>query len=206
MLPSRPSPHSRHHRRFSSSTEWDEAIDREGGDPAPGAQRFEKMAAGHYLGEIVRRAVRDVGRSSPIFQGWAGAFATPFAIDSVHLARIAGDESGDLAAAEALLQSLGVKSTLAERKVLERLAAAVARRAARMIAAALLGTLTFIDRDLAVEHTVAVDGSVYGGYPRFADMVRAGLKELTGPERASRLRLLYVKDSTAAGAAVASRF
>src|SRR5262249_31904144 len=32
---------------------WDRAIDRELGDPAPGAQRFEKMAAGGYLGEIV---------------------------------------------------------------------------------------------------------------------------------------------------------
>jgi len=69
-------------------------------------------------------------------------------------------------------------------------------------AAALLGPLAFIDPDLADEHTIAVDGSVYGGYPRFADLVRDGLRELVGVDRASRLHLSYVEDATAAGVAV----
>ena len=50
----------------------DRALDRELADPAPGAQRFEKMAAGRYLGEILRRAVVDLGRSTPWFR-WAGS-------------------------------------------------------------------------------------------------------------------------------------
>ncbi len=78
----------------------------------------------------------------------------------------------------------------------------MAQRSARLIAAAVLGTLTFIDQSLETEHTIAVDGSVYGGYPQFADMVRAGFLELAGPESAERLRLAYVKDSTALGAAI----
>ena len=43
---------------------------------------------------------------------------------------------------------------------------------------------------------------MYGGYPGFAERVRDGVRELAGAERAGRVRLAYVKDSTSAGAAV----
>ncbi len=52
------------------ATVWDDALDGELADPAPGAQRFEKMAGGHYLGEILRRIIQDLGHSSPLFR-WA---------------------------------------------------------------------------------------------------------------------------------------
>jgi len=97
---------------------------------------------------------------------------------------------------------LGVVSTPAERMAVRDLARAVGGRAARLVAAGLYGTLTFIDPDLHREHTVAVDGGVYGGYPGFAARVRDGVRELAGAERAGRVRLAYVKDSTSAGAAV----
>ena len=97
---------------------------------------------------------------------------------------------------------MGVTSALAERAALRDLARAVGRRTARLIAAGLLGTLTSIDPHLADEHAIAVDGAVYGGYPGFADLVREAFHELAGAERAERLRLAYVKDSTSAGVAV----
>jgi hexokinase len=181
---------------------WDEALDQDLTDPAPGAQRFEKMAAGHSIGEILRRAVRDVAASSSLFDWPPSAFDTAFGIDAAHLSAFAADRSRDLSDAGALLRRLGVPSAPAERRALVDLARAVAGRSARLIAAALLGTLTFIDRELRDPHTVAVDGSVYGGYPGFGDLVRDGLVELVGRDRARRVRLAYVKESTAAGAAV----
>jgi hexokinase len=70
------------------------------------------------------------------------------------------------------------------------------------VAAALLGTLRFLDADVAARHTIAVDGSLWGGYPGFEQLVRETLAELLGRERADRIEIDYVKDSTSAGAAV----
>ena len=179
-------------------TPYDAALDRELDEPPPGAQRFEKMVSGHYLGEILRRALVS-GRPQ-----WsaAPALATPFGLDSVHLSRMAADGSAGLDDVDALLRSLGVESTPAERHAVRALGAAIARRAARLVAAALLGTLRFLDARLDDRRTIAVDGSLWGGYPGFAGLVRATLAELVGPERAERVEIAFVKDSTSAGAAV----
>ena len=184
-------------------TPYDAALDRELDEPAPGAQRFEKMVSGHYLGEILRRALRDLG-SRAAREHWSApsALATPFALDSVDLSRIAADDSRGLDDVAALLRSLGVPSTAEERQEVRELGAAIARRAARLIGAALVGTLRFLDAALADRRTIAVDGSLWGGYPGFEALVRETIVELLGAERARRIEIAYVKDSTSAGAAV----
>jgi hexokinase len=184
-------------------TPYDAALDRELDEPAPGAQRFEKMVSGHYLGEILRRALRDLGTRAARDHWMApSALATPFALDSAHLSRIAADRTGGLDDVGALLRALGVPSTREERHEVRALGAAVARRAARLVGAALVGTLRFLDAELADRRTIAVDGSLWGGYPGFEALVRETLVELVGGERASRIETAYVKDSTSAGAAV----
>jgi len=97
---------------------------------------------------------------------------------------------------------MGVESSVEEREALRTLARLVVTRSARLVAAALLGTLSHMDPRLESPHRVAVDGSLYGGYPGYAGLVRRGLEELTGSERADRIRLEFVKESTALGAAV----
>jgi len=179
-------------------TPYDAALDRELDEPPPGAQRFEKMVSGHYLGEILRRALV----SGLLRWSAAPALATPFGLDSAHLSRMAADGTAALDDVDALLRSLGVESTPAERRAVRALGAAIARRAARLVAAALLGTLRFLDARLDDRRTIAVDGSLWGGYPGFAGLVRATLAELVGPERAERVEIAFVKDSTSAGAAV----
>ncbi len=184
-------------------TPYDAALDRVLDEPPPGAQRFEKMVSGHYLGEILRRALADLGRGPGGFH-WsaAPALATPFGLDSAHLSRIAADRSAGLDDVGALLRSLGVESTPAERHGVRALGAAIARRSARLVAAALLGTLRFLDPRLDDRRTIAVDGSLWGGYPGFEGLVRDTLAELVGPDRAGRVEIAFVKDSTSAGAAV----
>jgi hexokinase len=184
-------------------TPYDAALDRDLDEPPPGAQRFEKMVSGHYLGEILRRALVDVGRGAGGFH-WAAApaLATPFGLDSAHLSRIAADRTAGLDDVGALLRSLGAESTPDERRGVRALAAAIARRSARLVAAALLGTLRFLDPRLDDRRTIAVDGSLWGGYPGFDGLVRDTLAELVGPDRAGRVEIAFVKDSTSAGAAV----
>jgi len=176
-------------------TAYDVALDREVDEPPPGAQRFEKMVSGHYLGEILRRAMEDMGkRTEPL--------ATPFTLDSAHLSRIAADGTAGLDDVDALLRALGTSSTVEERRGVRALGAAIARRAARLVGTALVGTLRFLDAELAERRTIAVDGSLWGGYPGFEALVRETIAELLGGERASRIETAYVKDSTSAGAAV----
>jgi hexokinase len=184
-------------------TPYDAALDRELDEPPPGAQRFEKMVSGHYLGEILRRALADLGpRAAPDHRSAPCALATPFALDSAHLSRIAADHTGGLDDVDTLLRSLGVPSTVEERHAVRALGAQIARRAARLVGTALVGTLRFLDAELADRRTIAVDGSLWGGYPGFEALVREALVELLGGERASRIEIAYVKDSTSAGAAV----
>jgi hexokinase len=176
-------------------TAYDVALDREVDEPPPGAQRFEKMVSGHYLGEILRRAMEDMGkRTEPL--------ATPFTLDSAHLSRIAADGTAGLDDVDALLRTLGTSSTVEERHGVRALGAAIARRAARLVGTALVGTLRFLDAELAERRTIAVDGSLWGGYPGFEALVRETFVELLGGERASRIETAYVKESTSAGAAV----
>jgi hexokinase len=184
-------------------TPYDAALDRELAEPGPGAQRFEKMVSGHYLGEIARRALLDLGQRTDAFQ-WKAVpvITTPFALDSAYLSRIAADASPGLADVDALLRSLSIAATREEREGLRALTGAVARRAARLVAAALLGTIRHLDPDLARPRTIAVDGSLWGGYPNFETMVRDTFAELMGPAGAARLETTFVKDSTSAGAAV----
>ena len=176
-------------------TAYDVALDREVAEPPPGAQRFEKMVSGHYLGEILRRAMEDMGKRT-------GPLATPFTLDSAHLSRIAADGTAGLDDVDALLRALGTSSTVEERRGVRALGAAIARRAARLVGTALVGTLRFLDAELAERRTIAVDGSLWGGYPGFEALVRETIAELLGGERASRIETAYVKDSTSAGAAV----
>ncbi len=184
-------------------TPYDAALDRELDEPPPGAQRLEKMVSGHYLGEIVRRVLVDLARRTDAFQ-WKAApvIDTPFALDSEYLSRIAADGTPDLSEVDALLRSLDVAATGPERQGVRALTGAVARRAARLVAAALLGTLRHLDPELARPRSIAVDGSLWGGYPGFEGLVRETFREVAGPDRAARIETTFVKDSTSAGAAV----
>ena len=184
-------------------TPYDAALDRELDEPRPGAQRFEKMVSGHYLGEILRRALGDLGQRTARFHWSASpALATPYALDSAHLSRIAADRSAALDDVDVLLRALGAPSTVEERRGVRALGAAIARRAARLVGAALVGTLRFLDAELADRRTIAVDGSLWGGYPGLEALVREVVVELVGGARAARIDTVYVKDSTSAGAAV----
>src|SRR5713226_1501941 len=182
-------------------TPYDAALDRELDEPRPGAQRFEKMVSGRYLGEVLRRVLDDLGHRTAGFHWSSSAFATPFAVGSEHLSRIAEDRTAELSQIDALLRGLGVTSTRPERHGLLGLSGTIVRRAARLVATALLGTLRFLDPEVADRRTIAVDGSLWGGYPGFEALVRETLTELLG-ERAGLIEIAFVKDSTSSGAAV----
>jgi len=151
---------------------------------------------------VLRRVLDDLGHRTAWFHWSSSAFATPFAVGSEHLSRIALDRTAELSAVDALLRGLGVTSSRPERQGLRELSGAIVRRAARLVATALLGTLRALDPEVADRRTIAVDGSLWGGYPGFEALVREPLDELIGRERATLIEIAFVKDSTSTGAAV----
>ena len=180
---------------------WDRALDRELADPAPGAQRFEKMAAGALSRRDPAPSCRRSRPIDAVVPVGGEREDTPWSLDTVHLSAVADDESEGLSRTETSFDAgCGQHARGAAGDPRARARGGRARRPTRRRRP--LGTLTFIDPDLHGEHTVAVDGGVYGGYPGFAGRVRDGVRELAGAERAGRVRLAYVKDSTSAGAAV----
>ena len=183
-------------------TPYDAALDRELAEPSPGEQRFEKMVSGHYLGEILRRTLRDLGARAHARTGRRRPARRP----------VRARQRGPLAPrgrSHPRPRRRGRAAPRArraehgeERREVRALGAAIACRAARLVGAALVGTLRFLDGELAEQRTIAVDGSLWGGYPGFEALVREILVELLGEERAGRIETAYVKDSTSAGAAV----
>ena len=168
-------------------------------------QLIEKMVSGRYLGEIARLAVSDSASKGQGFEGWLdypSAFNSPYAFTTECMSDIAFDESEDLTATAVLLSSLGVADTsLFDRRILRDLCGTVARRSARLVAATIAATATYIDPNLEDDHIVAADGSVIRGYPGYQTEVRRGLQDILGP-RAERIQIVYIRDGSGLGAAV----
>lgn len=116
----------------------------------PGAQRLEKMAAGRYLGELVRLAL--AARGEPTGQ--------PYSLSSADIAGWLADPA--------------VPSPR------RRLAALVADRSARLAAATFRGVLAHIDPALERRHAIAIDGSLYEKMPGYAAALAAGLGDALG--------------------------
>jgi len=78
---------------------------------------------GRYLGEILRRAIADLGASTPWFR-WAGsAMDAPWSLDTPHLSAIAAGESEGLSRTDDVPRTLGAVSTRDERRAVGNSAA-----------------------------------------------------------------------------------
>ncbi|MDT8903489.1 hexokinase [Anaeroselena agilis] len=130
----------------------------------PGTQRLEKMVAGRYLGELVRLILAGLG--DPVGQ--------PYSLTTADLA-----------------DWLANPGQAPSRR---RLAALVAGRSARLVAATFRGVLAHIDPGRKTGHTIAVDGSLYEKMPGYAGALAAALGQAP----------VLVKDGSGVGAAVAA--
>ena len=168
-------------------------------------QLMEKMIAGRYLGEVARLRVCEYSDRGEGFDGWlsgSSMFSPPYAFTTEDLSDAIFDESEDLAATAIQLGRLGVSHTdLGDRRLLREICISVARRSARIVAASIAATATYIDPDLKDEHIVAADGSVFRGIPGYQRELRQGLQEVLG-EGADRVQVCYLRDGSGLGAAV----
>jgi hexokinase len=180
---------------------FDERLDAESENP--GSQWEEKMVSGKYLGELVRLIVAERISQGGMFGGrLPDVFSERERFGSERVCAIKEDVSERAEAVQAMLADLGIGGVSPEDALkLRRIAWIVSNRAARIAAAVLAATVTWIDPNLERDHTIAVDGSVFEKHPGFAAAMDAAFREILG-EKAGRVRTALTHDGSGLGAAV----
>lgn len=140
--------------------------------PNPGQQIMEKMVSGLYTGELVRLALLDVMGKEDNRK-----YLKPYSLSARKLASLA----------------TGLEKEIAD---------VVFFRSARIVGAAIVAVITWIDAHLSDRHRVAIDGALFTGYPGYRKKVEDTICELL-PEKGNRIELNPVKEGSAIGAAVA---
>ncbi|XP_004611579.2 hexokinase-3 [Sorex araneus] len=150
-------------------TPFDHTLDLESLNP--GAQRFEKMIGGLYLGELVRLVLVHLTQAGVLFGGRAPpALLQPGGFGLEDLAEMEEAPSAGETRVRAVLQRLGLSAGAADASRVQRLCAAVCARAARLCAAALAAVLSRLQHSREqprLQLAVATGGRVFEQLPSF---------------------------------------
>ncbi|XP_032740554.1 hexokinase-3 isoform X3 [Rattus rattus] len=148
-------------------TTFDDALDHE--SLVPGAQRFEKMIGGLYLGELVRLVLVHLSRHGVLFGGCASpALLSQNSILLEHVAQMEDPATG-IAHVHTVLQGLGLSPQASDAELVQRMCMAVCTRAAQLCASALAAVLSRLrhSREQQTLHVaVATGGRVFEWHPR----------------------------------------
>ncbi|XP_057643111.1 hexokinase-3 [Chionomys nivalis] len=149
-------------------TTFDHALDCE--SLAPGAQRFEKMIGGLYLGELVRLVLVHFAQHGILFGGCTSpALLSQGSILLEHVIKMEDPATGK-AQILAVLQDLGLSPQVSDVEHVQHVCAAVCTRAAQLCAAALAAVLSHLQRSReqqTLHVAVATGGRVLEKHPRF---------------------------------------
>jgi hexokinase len=181
-------------------TEWDIRLD-ESSD-RPGAQRTEKMASGHYLGEVVLQVLSSMAGAG--FIPASEALGRRGALGGADLDAVIADGEELAETARVARSSLGLDGLDRESLAAIRdIARAVGRRSARAVAATFSGALLRIDPKIAREHVIAIDGSLYERMPGYDAGIKEALHDILG-QGSLRVSTVLAKDGSGIGAAIAA--
>lgn len=165
-----------------------------------GAQCFEKMISGMYLGELARLCLVRIHAAGEI---WAGASTEvppcltqePGSFQTRFLSDIEYDMSEELRIVQRVENQYGIKGSSArDRVVLKEVCGMVIQRAAKLTACAIAAAVRQMGSDGG---TVGIDGSVYIHHPSFRQRLGVALGEL-----AVQVNVTLAKDGSGKGAAL----
>ncbi|XP_019611647.2 hexokinase-3 [Rhinolophus sinicus] len=163
-------------------TTFDHTLDQESLNP--GAQRFEKMIGGLYLGELVRLVLVHLAQLGVLFGGCTSpALLSPGAFLLEHVAEMEHPSAG-AARLHTLLQDLGLSLGASDAERVQSVCVAVCTRAAQLCAAALAAVLTRLQHSReqqTLQIAVATGGRVFERHPRFLSVLQETVK-LLAPE------------------------
>nr|XP_006076386.2 hexokinase-3 isoform X2 [Bubalus bubalis] len=154
-------------------TIFDHTLDHESLNP--GAQRFEKMIGGLYLGELVRLVLVHLAQCGVLFGGHTSpVLRSQGSILLEHVAEME-DPSAGAARVHAVLQDLGLNPKASDAEWVQCVCVAVCTRAAQLCAAALAAVLSRLQHSReqqALQIAVATGGRVFERHPRFLSVLR----------------------------------
>ncbi|GMH13020.1 hypothetical protein Nepgr_014861 [Nepenthes gracilis] len=200
-------------------------IDLDAESPSPNDQVFEKMISGMYLGDIVRRVVLRISQESGIFGSASSRLSTPFILGTPLMATMHQDDTPDLREVAAILNDvLGIADvSLKARKLIVNICDIITHRAARLVAAGIVGILKKIGRDGSSgvaggrakggggasssgggksRTVVAIEGSLYTNYTLFREYLNDAVAEILGKEFSPFVILKVTEDGSGIGAAL----
>lgn len=181
-------------------TNYDSLIDDQ--SPRPGQQKFEKMIAGLYLGEIARQVLIDYHQKGIIFKDQnLQKIKTPYSIETAVLSEIESDPNENLIDTQEIFEKqFDLKATFPELVFIRRLAELIGTRSARLSAAGVAAICK--KKNLKACH-VGADGSVYAKYPNFRERGIQALRDIFGSE-GDNIKILPAEDGSGVGAALIS--
>ncbi|HBM16239.1 MAG TPA: hypothetical protein DD381_07875 [Lentisphaeria bacterium] len=185
-----------------SVTYYDREMD--AGTINPKEHKFEKMISGMYLGEIFRLVLRDLIKRDIIFkdENAVNLFDKQWSLKSEFMSLAANDKSSNLGAIEVFLSEQGLKkSDLQSRILFKYISSLIARRSARLSAAAVSAVILWMDPELERKHIVGIDGAVYERYPDYKGIMESVFNELFG-DKSKNIVCDYAKDGSGIGAAI----
>ncbi|BFZ58312.1 hexokinase [Savitreella phatthalungensis] len=181
-------------------TNYDALIDEQ--SPRPGQQKFEKMIAGLYLGEIARQVIVDYHGRGQLFQGQnLDKLSEPYSLETAVLSDIETDPNENLIDTQDIFEKkFGIAATLPELQLIRRLAELIGTRSARLSAA---GVAAICKKKGIRKCHVGADGSVYAKYPHFRERGAQALRDIFGKD-GDEIKILPAEDGSGVGAALIS--
>ncbi|KAG2314124.1 hypothetical protein Bca4012_064754 [Brassica carinata] len=200
-------------------TAYDMDLDAESSNPND--MGFEKMIAGLYLGDIVRRVILRMSQESVIFGPSSSVFSEPYVLRTNSVSAMHEDDTPELQEVARILKDLGVSSDvpLKVRKLVVKICDVVTRRAGRLAAAGIAGILKKVGRDggggggitsgrsrgenqMQKRTVVAVEGGLYMNYTMFREYMEEALVEILGEEVSQYVVVKAMEDGSSIGSAL----
>ena len=177
-------------------TAYDDALD--AASENKGAQRFEKMISGKYLGELSRRVLLNLAEANVLPKTFAESptLSKPYNFGSDIAGMCVADKHPGLPMIDAYFKQLGLATTSEDRLVVREVCELVCRRAAQLAGMAIAATL--LKHGKQYNATVAVDGSVYEKQPGFRAAMQRAIAAVLGD--AAGVRTVLTRDGSGVGA------
>ncbi|KAH0926066.1 hypothetical protein HID58_018322, partial [Brassica napus] len=197
-------------------TSYDIDLDAESSNPND--MGFEKIIAGLYLGDIVRRVILRMSQVSDIFGPTSPMLSEPYVLRTNSVSAMHEDDTPELQEVARILKDLGVSEVpLKVRKLVVKICDVVTRRAGRLAAAGIAGILKKIGRDgsggitsgrsrsemrMQKRTVVAVEGGLYMNYTMFREYMEEALVEILGEEVSQYVVVKAMEDGSSIGSAL----
>ncbi|KAL0722895.1 hypothetical protein Bca4012_037494 [Brassica carinata] len=191
-------------------TSYDIDLDAESSNPNDTG--FEKMIAGLYLGDIVRRVILHMSQVSDIFGPTSSLLSEPYVLRTCY-----GSMELEEASLACKMNKQVSEVPLKVRKLVVKICDVVTRRAGRLAAAGIAGILKKIGRDgsggitsgrsrsevqMQKRTVVAVEGGLYMNYTMFREYVEEALVEILGEEVSQYVVVKAMEDGSSIGSAL----